>query len=161
MDNEIRICPNCGEKSLKSIKIDRFDTKVKGVAFTVSNALIKECDECGEKVFSYKEVRRWEEDFKEDLLKKDGLLSAEQIRDLRKSLKLDIKEFAQLFAVTQLNVHAWESKTINSLSLGPAALLLALLKEDIQNDSGNNVFAALLLAAKKRGQLTDKEVPVK
>lgn len=56
-------CPSCGMNTMKEKIISEFHTKLENVPFVVNNAKILECEKCGERIFSAKEIKRWEKVF--------------------------------------------------------------------------------------------------
>ena len=143
-------CPYCDEGKVSFTVVPEYATQLGGVPFTVRNARIGQCDSCERKVFDAKEVRRWENDLREELQARGTLVRAEQIRTIRESLGLRVSDFAFLLGVTRQTVHAWEQSN-GGVQLGPTALLLGLLAETLP-EGETRVVDYLVKAARQRGQ---------
>jgi len=59
-------CPVCNHQ-MKLITVKKHIAKMHGIKFPVENATFWICNNCGEKVYSGKELKRWEKIFKEYL----------------------------------------------------------------------------------------------
>lgn len=143
-------CPYCDEGKVTITVVPEYATQLGGVPFTVKNARIGQCDSCERKVFGAKEVKRWENDLREELQSRGTLVRAEQIRTIRQSLGLSVIDFAFLLGVTRQTVHAWEHSN-GGVQLGPTALLLGLLAETLA-EGETRVVDYLVTAVRERGQ---------
>jgi HTH-type transcriptional regulator/antitoxin MqsA len=88
-------CPICGVGILKK-EVDTETFNYKGVTTTVQNYITYKCDDCGEAIVdktTLKESGRILKDFKR---KVDGLLTAEEIRNIRRKLNLTQEEIAEI-----------------------------------------------------------------
>lgn len=88
-------CPVCGVGTLKK-EVGTETFEYKGMTTTVPNYVTHKCDECGEAIVdktTLKESGRILKDFKR---KVDGLLTEEEIRNIRKKLNLSQEEMADI-----------------------------------------------------------------
>lgn len=145
-------CPSCGSDKLKLKVISEFDTKLGGVPFVAKDAKVFECEGCGERIYDAKEIKRWEEEMKGQFRQKGLLITPQEIKNIRVGLNLNVSDFAKLFGVTRQTVYAWEDETTTGIQLGPAALLISLLQEELEGRKGG-IYEFLFQLANKRGQI--------
>jgi putative zinc finger/helix-turn-helix YgiT family protein len=122
-------CANCGKGKIQFQNVKDFETKVRGVPFTVPEATVGICNSCGAKLFSPQEIRRWHQLFDAQQLRTGRLLSAEEIGSIRQGLGLPINLFAQLLGTTRQSVYNWERKDRKSPQMRLVDLLLKLVRE--------------------------------
>ena len=144
-------CPYCDKGSISSKVVKEFHTKLGGIPFTVKDARIGQCDTCGKQAFDAKELKRWEQELKKQLQDTGNLITPEQVKSLRDSIKFSVSDFAALFGVTRQTVYAWEHKDVGGVQFGPVALLLMLLSEEV-NGNFQEVYDFLFESSIKRGQ---------
>ncbi|MHC4692109.1 MAG: type II TA system antitoxin MqsA family protein [Planctomycetota bacterium] len=144
-------CPSCGVNKMKEKIISEFHTKLGGVPFVASNAKILECEQCGERIFDAKEIKRWEKELQKQLQTNALLVTPKDVKEIRERLNLNVTDFARLFGVTRQTVYAWEDEKNAGIQLGPAALLIRLLIEECEGQM-KGVYNILLELANKRGQ---------
>lgn len=130
-------CAKCGKGEVRFQRVKDFDTKVRGIAFTVPEATVGICDSCGAKFFSPQEIRRWQQLFEAEQTRIGALLSAEEIENIRKGLRLPINLFAQLLGTTRQSVYNWERKDRKSPQLRLVDLLLRLVRESMTSGTVN------------------------
>lgn len=136
-------CPNCESGRLIQHVEPRYTTKLKGVPIEVSDAKFWRCDGCGESIVDAKEIRRWEEIAKKSLALQ--LPTASDVRSVRG--EYSVADFASLIGVTRQTVYVWERCGV---PLGPAALVVALLKEENEGRI-SGIFQSLVEMASGRG----------
>jgi YgiT-type zinc finger domain-containing protein len=154
-------CPKCRKADLVRSTIENFDTKLGGVPFTIQNANVWRCGECGHVVATAKDLKQWREAQKAFIQARGFVPSAATVRTLRRTLGLSVADLAALMAVTRQTVHAWERDGLNALQLGPAAIILRLLAKEIENNGARGLLKALIDEAQARGQsLRDRSNPV-
>ena len=144
-------CPNCPDGKLVLKIIPIFNTHFGGIPVQIPNAEIFECTSCRETTVSATELERWEQIQRDQLREDQHTPSPESVKRLRKALGLSVADFAALLAVTRQTVYAWERNDTKPMNVGPAALLIKLLDEEV---AGNleGIFATLRRAAEKREQ---------
>ena len=125
-------CAKCGKGEIEFHKVKDFETMVRGVSFTVPEAVIGRCKSCGEKIFDPNEIRRWQQLYETDLLTRGKLLSAAEINKIREALELQINQFARLLGTTRQSVYNWERENRKSPQLRLADLLLRLIDESMK-----------------------------
>ena len=126
-------CVNCGKGEIQFQSVKDFETKVRGVPFTVPEATVGTCNSCGAKLFSPQEIRRWQQLFDAQQVSTGRLLSAEEIGSIRQGLGLPINLFAQLLGTTRQSVYNWERKDRKSPQMRLVDLLLRLARESAAN----------------------------
>jgi HTH-type transcriptional regulator/antitoxin MqsA len=88
-------CPICGVGTLrKEVGSETFEYK--GMTTTVSNYITYKCDECGEAIVDKTTLRESGRILKDFQRKVDGLLTAEEIKNIRKRLNLTQEEMAEI-----------------------------------------------------------------
>src|SRR5690348_1247923 len=110
-------CANCGKGKIEFQNVKDFETKVRGIPFTVPEATIGICNSCGARLFSPEEIKRWQRLFDAEQLDTGKLLSPVQIESIRQGLGLPITLFAQLLGTTRQSVYNWERKDRKSVQL--------------------------------------------
>lgn len=126
-------CANCGKGGIEFQNVTDFETKVRGVPFTIREAKIGICNSCGARLFSPQEIRRWQQLYDAQQLLTGRLLSAEEIGSIRRGLGLPISLFAQLLGTTRQSVYNWERKDRKSPQLRLVDLLLKVVRESAAN----------------------------
>lgn len=126
-------CVNCAKGRIEFQNLKDFETKVRGIPFTVPEASVGICNACGAKLFRPEEIRRWQQLFDARQQSEGKLLSAEEVGAIRHSLGLAINSFAQLLGTTRQSVYNWERKDRKSVQLGLVDLLLRLIRESAAN----------------------------
>lgn len=134
--------------------IPQLETEFEGVAITVPNAQVSECPVCGEATYSAKELRRWKEIKQATLAEADALPNGEEVKKVRGQLGLSVAEFASLIAVTRQTVHSWERASDQPMKLGPAALLVSLLKHEQRRRTGQLAVCLSELASLRGSSIT-------
>jgi DNA-binding transcriptional regulator YiaG len=124
-------CANCGKGDIEFQKLKDFETRVRGVPFTVPEATVAICNSCGAKFYSPIEIKRWQQLFDAEQIGTGRLLSAEDVEGIRRGLDLRINSFALLLGTTRQSVYNWERKDRNSPQLRLVDLLLRLLRESV------------------------------
>jgi DNA-binding transcriptional regulator YiaG len=152
-------CPSCGKQEMRLEVIARHVTRLAGIGVTVPDAEIAKCANCGETMVSVKELERWKDLQRKQLLGSQAIPGPEDVRTVRESLGFSVSDFAGLMAVTRQTVHAWERPDIGGMQLGPGALLIKLLQAQVRGELGG-VCERLLAAAIERGQVM-REAAVK
>jgi putative zinc finger/helix-turn-helix YgiT family protein len=87
----------------------RLRMPVNGEEITVPSAVHLSCPKCHEVVLRFQDARRLSEDAISIYRRKHGLLSAEQIRAVRKRYDLTQADFARLLRLGANTVSRWES----------------------------------------------------
>lgn len=144
-------CPTCGDAKMETKEIRQFETEFEGITIHVPNARVSECPSCGEKLYSAKELNRWKEIKQATLAKSGALPNGNDVKEVREHLGLTASQFADLVAVTRQTVHSWERESDQPMKLGPAALIVKLLKQ-AQCGQAVNVAADLVELATMRGK---------
>lgn len=126
-------CANCGKGKIEFQNVKDFETKVRGVPFTVPEASVGICNSCGAKFYSPNEIRRWQQLFDAQQLAVGRLLTAEEIASIRQGLGLSVSAFALLLGTTRQSVYNWERKDRKSPQLRLVDLLLRLVSESVAN----------------------------
>lgn len=102
------VCPICGEKAMNKKNKEEVFT-YKGHNLTIPNYPIYECDECGEELIQAQDSKKFEKDRTDFRRGVDGLLTSEEIRNIRKSFDCSQKEFAEMLQVGEKNFARYEN----------------------------------------------------
>lgn len=100
-------CPSCGtvmKETRRSLKLP-----VNGEEITVPSTPHLKCPQCGEVVLRFEAARRLHQDAIAIYRKKHGLLSADEIRELRERFRLTQADLARLLRLGANTVSRWES----------------------------------------------------
>ena len=144
-------CPYCGRREM-TLQIEaEYATRLSGVEVRIGNARISRCGACGGTMVAADELKRWREVQRRQLQEQGHIPSAEQVRQLRRALGLSVADLAVLLGVTRQSVNAWEQPDGPPISLGPGALLIQLLRGELEGKC-SGVLQGLVEAAAARGQ---------
>jgi HTH-type transcriptional regulator / antitoxin MqsA len=100
-------CPACEAKLVE--KRGRLKLPVNGEEVVVPSAVHLSCPRCHEVVLRYQDARRLSEDAIAIYRRKQGLLSADEIRALRERFGLTQAQFARLLRLGANTLSRWES----------------------------------------------------
>jgi putative zinc finger/helix-turn-helix YgiT family protein len=90
----------------------------------VENASSYECESCGERFFTSEQSRTISRQIKEQVRRQFGLLSPEQIVEIRHGLKLTQEELEELFGLGSKVVTRWENGRVVQARTADVALRL-------------------------------------
>jgi putative zinc finger/helix-turn-helix YgiT family protein len=141
-------CPCCG-KEMKS-KVRDYEYVESGLKNVVlKNIRVHECKACGEvlpEIQNVKQIHKW---IAEYLLKKQGSLTGEEFRFLRKAMGRSAKETADRLAVNPVTISRWEN---NKEKIGPQSDRL-LRMAFVLDPNEAQLFAAVKLLELARATL--------
>ena len=100
-------CPACGTGMEE--KRGRLRLPVNGEEISVASASHLGCPKCGEIVLRYEDARRLSADAIAIYRRKHGLLSAEDIRAIRKRFGLTQRDLARLLRLGSNTISRWEA----------------------------------------------------
>jgi len=141
-------CQECGKGIVKPIKLQNYLTKFDGYSFIVPEAIIGRCELCGANYFNANERKRWKKLFQESLESQGELLTAHEIRTLRKQIGLEMKDFALLIGCTLKSLSNWENPSRRKPQPRIADLMMRLLRASLQKGE-IDVLKFLLIHIKK------------
>lgn len=118
-------CHACGTM-MKEAR-GRLSVPVNGEQTAVSFVAHLKCPKCGEVVLGIKEAKRLHEDAIALYRKSHGLLSADQIREIRQRFGLTQTDLARLLRLGGNTVSRWESG--RNVQTGAMDLLLRLMRD--------------------------------
>jgi len=128
-------CDKCGQGAVKANKVRKYETKIDGIPFSVENAVIGVCDQCGAKYFNARETKRWRDVFFREQLQKGSILTASGISTLRDSMGLTVADLARLIGCSRQALYLWESPDRVGPQSRMADLLIQLVRESFTNGS--------------------------
>lgn len=118
-------CHACGTMMKESR--GRLSVPVNGEEIAVPFVAHIKCPKCGEVVLGFKDAKRLHEDAIAIYRKRRGLLSAEQIRDIRQRYGLTQTDLARLLRLGANTVSRWESG--RNAQTAAMDLLLRLIRD--------------------------------
>ena len=118
-------CPSCGSTLVE--KRGRLRFPVNGEEMNVPSASHLGCPRCGEIVLRYEDAQRLSEDAVALYRKKHKLLSAEEIRTLRRRFGVTQGQLARLLRLGSNTVSRWESG--RNVQTAAMDVLLRLLRD--------------------------------
>lgn len=101
-------CPNCGSAKMIQEKADYQYTESGLQNVVIVGIKIHKCNECKEILPEIPHIKELHMNIARALLYKKGLLDGEEIRFLRKELRLKSGELADLLGVDKANLSKWE-----------------------------------------------------
>jgi len=143
-------CQECTKGTVVTTVVPRYETKVRGNPFTIKEAVVGICNECGAKYFDPNEIRRWRELFDADLEARGVFLSPPEIRELHTALRISLGDFARLIGSTRQSLHNWMREDRRVPQGRTADLLLRLIKRSVEVGS----IDVLTLLSQLAGQLS-------
>jgi putative zinc finger/helix-turn-helix YgiT family protein len=118
-------CPSCGTTMIE--KRGTLRLPVNGEEISVPSARHLSCPKCGEVVLRFQDAKRLHEDAIAIYRKKHGLLSAEEIRAIRKQFSLTQAELSALLRLGANTVSRWESG--RNVQTAAMDMLLRLIRD--------------------------------
>lgn len=122
-------CQECGKGVVREHVVATYNTKIRGLPFTVSDARVGKCDVCGAAHFAATETERWTEQF--DAAHEKQYLPASAIGELRKKLGLTTEQFALLIGCTRQSLYNWERPDREHPQARMADLLMKLVSRSL------------------------------
>jgi putative zinc finger/helix-turn-helix YgiT family protein len=124
-------CQECHEGRVEATTVRDYPVAFEHVPFVVDEAVIGICSECGEEYIDGKEYRRWRSLFERAQEEAGDVLSAQEIRGLRKHLGMTMTDFAALLGVTRQSLSYWEDSGRESPQSRVIDTLLRLVRESL------------------------------
>ena len=118
-------CPSCGTQMLE--KRGTLRLPVNGEEVAVPSAAHLSCPKCGEVVLRFQDSKRLGEDAIAIYRKKNGLLSADEIRAIRERFGLTQANLARLLRLGANTVSRWESG--RNVQTAAMDMLLRLIRD--------------------------------
>jgi putative zinc finger/helix-turn-helix YgiT family protein len=111
-------CPRCGSSEIVEIKGDyRYaESGLKNVM--LKGITLHKCKNCGELLPEIPHIKKLHAKIALELLYKEGSFAGEEIRFLRKEMRLKANELAALLGVHKVTVSRWEN---NEEKIGPSS----------------------------------------
>ncbi len=125
-------CQECGEGRVEATTVTDYPVTFEHVPFVVEEAVIGVCSACGEEYFDGKEYRRWRSLYDRAREEAGDVLSAPEIRGLRKKLGMTMTDFSALLGVTRQSLHYWENSDRESPQSRVIDTLLRLVRESLR-----------------------------
>jgi putative zinc finger/helix-turn-helix YgiT family protein len=145
-------CPYCGKQEMELEIVPRHTTRLGGADVSVDDARISRCGNCNRIMVAAEELKRWRDIQRRQLQESGHTPAPQDVREIRRSYSLAVTDMAALLGVTRQAVHGWERSDSGPMPMGSAALILNLLKAELEGRC-HGVFAELASAAQARGQL--------
>lgn len=145
-------CPECGQGKMVPAVIPTHETRLGGVPLVVQDARVSRCTHCGEISVPGEELKRWRQIQRQQLASRSQIPRPREVKEIRQTAGLSVADFAALLGVTRQTVHAWERDDSEGVQLGPGALLLKLLAEELSGRL-RGCLDGLVSAAAARGQI--------
>ncbi|WP_072500630.1 type II toxin-antitoxin system MqsA family antitoxin [Olsenella phocaeensis] len=123
------ICPECGSEMMPCN--DPLTEEFKGEMITVKGLEYHRCPECGETMMSAGMATRQAKDMARQWAELKGLLSPDEVKEIRKDLGLNQAQFEQLVGVSRPTASRWENGA--SVQSKTADRLMRLLRFDRRN----------------------------
>ncbi len=119
------ICPECGTPMILSS--EPVKETYRNETFVLAGFTRYACPECGNDIMSAQEATRLGRALAEKYAQRHGLLTASQIKEIRKSLGLTQKELERLIGVASPTVSRWETGAMQQSAT--ADKLLRLIRD--------------------------------
>jgi len=150
-------CDKCGKGIVRTRQFQSYETKIDGIPFTIENAVIGVCDQCGARYFNAREIKKWRESFYRHRARVGGILSSEDITKLRQEIGLTVADFARLIGCSRQAVYLWESVKREVPQSRMADLMIKLVRKSFV-DTSVDVLRFLLEDAVSSGWETPQSL---
>ncbi len=101
------MCPICGVGTIKvERKPETFEYKGKTLTLELT---VYSCDVCGEDFFDDEEMRKHQKTIKDFQRRVDGLLTSEEIKQIREKYGLSQRELARILGVAEKSIAKYEA----------------------------------------------------
>jgi putative zinc finger/helix-turn-helix YgiT family protein len=121
------LCAVCSSEKVKQVNRD-FEAKYNQTPVVIENAAMYECESCGERFFTSEQSRTISREVKNRVRQQFGLLSPEQIINIRHKLGLSQDALEQLFGLGAKVVTRWETGRVVQAKTADIALRLLSLE---------------------------------
>ena len=111
-------CPQCGSPGMVEMKGDYRYTESGLKDVVLQGITLHKCRKCGELLPEIPHIKKLHAKIALELLYKEGPLTGEEIRFLRKEMRLKANELAALLGVHKVTVSRWEN---NEEKVGPSS----------------------------------------
>ena len=131
-------CASCDSEKVKKVHRN-YATKYNQVPVSIKDVEMYECSACGERFFTPEQARAVSIATKNQVREAQGLLSAEEIVEIRHHLDLSQTDLEELFGLGSKVVTRWESgRVVQSKTADVALRLLAMDPENVQRLRGKH-----------------------
>ena len=121
------LCAVCSSEKVTQVRRD-YEAKYNGTPVRVPNTVMCECGSCGERFFTPEQSRELSRQMKNRVRKKFGLLSPEEIAQIRHDLALSQEGLEQLFGLGPKVVTRWETGRVVQAKTADIALRLLAIE---------------------------------
>lgn len=119
-------CAVCDSDRVKKIR-RKFEARYNQMPVVVENVEMYRCEACGEEFFTPEQSRELSRQMKNRVREEQGLLSPEQIVEIRKRLGLSQSDLEDLFGLGEKVVTRWETgRVVQGRTADVALRLLAM-----------------------------------
>jgi len=119
-------CAVCDSDRVKKIR-RKFEARYNQMPVVVENVEMFRCEACGEEFFTPEQSRELSRQMKNRVREEQGLLSPEQIVEIRKRLGLSQSDLEDLFGLGEKVVTRWETgRVVQGRTADVALRLLAM-----------------------------------
>ena len=107
----------------------------KGMEFTVEGVRRYVCDSCGNDEMDVEEAEKLSRELSRRYAEAQGLLTPKEIRNLRKQLGLNQKEFEKLLKVSSPTVSRWETGAMQQSKQADELMRIYMSRRDVLEDA--------------------------
>jgi len=101
------MCPICGSGTLKiEKKPETFEYKGQTLTLELT---VYSCNACGEKFFDNEEMKKYQKIIKDFQRRVDGLLTSEEIKQIREKYGLSQRELARILGIAEKSIAKYEA----------------------------------------------------
>ena len=123
-------CAVCDSDRVKKIR-RKFEARYNQMSVVVENVEMYRCEACGEEFFTPEQSRELSRQMKNRVREEQGLLSPEQIVEIRKRLGLSQSDLEDLFGLGEKVVTRWETGRVVQGRTADVALRLLAMEPDL------------------------------
>ncbi len=103
------LCANCGKNAKRAVVVERFElTAFAGVPSVVERMRVQRCRACGHETVAGPDLERALDLLTVTVASRDGRLSGDEARFLRKRLGLTQKELGERMGANKITISDWE-----------------------------------------------------
>jgi DNA-binding transcriptional regulator YiaG len=142
-------CPECHTGLIEQTVIPQHRTQIGGADFTVKDAVVARCNNCGFVAVAAPELKRWEEQRRSAIQERGLLPTPERIEKVLSDFALTRADLAHLIGVTRQTIHGW-MKDPALIPEGPGPVVVQLLEAEPEG-LVRGVYDKLVADARGRG----------
>ncbi|MCF7740920.1 MAG: type II toxin-antitoxin system MqsA family antitoxin [Candidatus Marinimicrobia bacterium] len=126
-------CEECGRGIVKDTKKKNYKVEIFNQDFRITEAIIGICNNCGSVNYAGEEIKRWRKLYRKWQTKSKKYLSPDKVKEIRRSLDMTQKDFAEFIGVTRQSISTWEKTDRPSVQPKNVDIVFRLLYQELDS----------------------------